>query len=60
MDFIEALPKVFGKSIILTIVDQLSKHAHFIALSHPCTSVGCPDVLRWCCVSAWVPDLHRP
>jgi hypothetical protein len=38
IDFIEALPKVHGKSVILTIVDQFSKYAHFIALGHPYTA----------------------
>jgi hypothetical protein len=38
MDFIEALPKVHGKSVILTVVDRFSKLAHFIPLSHPYTA----------------------
>jgi hypothetical protein len=35
MDFIEALPKVGGKSIILAMVDCLSKYAHFSPLARP-------------------------
>jgi hypothetical protein len=40
MDFVEALPRVNGKSVILTIVDRFSKSAHFIALSHPYTATS--------------------
>jgi hypothetical protein len=35
---IEALPKVYGKSVILTVVDRFSKYAHFILLTHPYTA----------------------
>jgi hypothetical protein len=35
MDFIEGFPKVGGKSVILTVVDQFSKFAHFIPLGYP-------------------------
>lgn len=38
MDFIETLPRVHGKSVILTVVDRFSKHAHFIPLGHPYTA----------------------
>jgi transposase InsO family protein len=35
MDFITGLPKSKGKSVIMVIVDRLTKYAHFCALSHP-------------------------
>jgi hypothetical protein len=43
MDFAEGLPKVHGKSVILTVVDGFSKYAHFIALGDPYTaaSIAC-------------------
>jgi hypothetical protein len=35
MDFLEGFSKVGGKPVILTVVDRVSKFAHFITLSHP-------------------------
>jgi hypothetical protein len=35
MDFITELPKSKGKSVIMVIVDRITKYTHFCALSHP-------------------------
>jgi len=35
MDFIEGLPKLEGKTIMLLVADRLTKYAHFLALQHP-------------------------
>ena len=40
MDFIEGLPLSNSKSTIFTVVDRLSKYAHFLPLSHPYTVIG--------------------
>ena len=38
MDFITGLPNSGNKSVIMVVVDHLSKYAHFCALHHPFTT----------------------
>jgi len=44
LDFVEALPLIGGKSIILTVVDRFSKCFHFIPLAHPYSAESAPQV----------------
>jgi hypothetical protein len=38
MDFIIGLPKSVNKSVIMVVVDRLSRYAHFYSLQHPFTT----------------------
>ena len=38
MDFIQGLPKYGGKTVILVVVDRISKYHHFCALRPPYTT----------------------
>jgi hypothetical protein len=40
MDFIDALPNSRGYTVIMVVVDRLSKAAHFVALKHPYTATS--------------------
>jgi hypothetical protein len=42
IDFITGLPNSEGKSVIMVIVDRLTKYAHLCALSHPFKLVQFP------------------
>jgi protoheme ferro-lyase len=44
MDFIKCLPLSQGQSVILIVVDRLSKYSHFTALSHPYTTAKVAQV----------------
>jgi hypothetical protein len=39
MDFIVGLPKSGNKSVIMVVIDHISKYAHFCSLQHPFTCI---------------------
>jgi hypothetical protein len=44
MNFIEGYPRVGEKSVILNVVDHLSKYAHFLTLGHPYSATSVAKV----------------
>lgn len=44
MDFITGLPPSFGFTVILVVVDRLTKYGHFLALKTNYTSKGVAEV----------------
>jgi hypothetical protein len=40
LDFMEALPRVNRKTVILSIINRFSKYCHFIPLAHPYTAAA--------------------
>jgi hypothetical protein len=44
MDFIDALPKCDGYSVILVVVDRFTKYAHFLPLKLPYTATSVAQV----------------
>lgn len=45
MDFIEGIPLVQSKSVILVVVDRLTKFSHFHTLKHPFTAQQVAHIL---------------
>jgi hypothetical protein len=65
MDFIVGLPKYGNESIIMIVVDFLSKHAHFCALQHPfksskVTQVFMDNIFKLHCILQSIVMDHDP
>ena len=41
IDFIEGLPKSYGREVKFVVGDRLGKYAHFMALAHPYSAGKC-------------------
>jgi hypothetical protein len=54
MDFIEGLPKSNQYSVIMVVVDRLTKYAYFIPVSHPYSATKIANLF-----SQNVVKLHR-
>ena len=47
MDFIDGLPSSQGYTVIMVVVDRLSKYAHFVPLKHPYTALSVSKAFIW-------------
>jgi hypothetical protein len=55
MDLITRLLKSEGKSVIMVIIDRLTKYSHFCALSHPFKANSCHRIHGDSSKTTWKP-----